>query len=412
MKLDRTNIYLILLLLIVLTLPITYNLNSLSVILLSMFFFIDSKENLYKKYEILRKHKVFWAMTLYFFIQVFGLIYTENLKEGLKEVQALIPFLVLPMVILSEKISSTQRKKILLIFKYWILLLLLFLSVYHYFYLGRPISSFANFGFTILEISPFYFSGFIYLAIITIVFELKRKSFKSIYLYIELGTFLAFITLLGMRIFIIIILVALVLFVLKTLKNLAIKKKIAILISIPLLLMLLFLITPSMGNKIKRFSRTIDFDLETIITKNKITYGRNTIEYRILKAYASFNIIKENLVLGVGTGDQLDLLYKEYEKLGFKAGIKEKYNSHNQYLTEGLKTGVLGSAIFCFMLFVILKKGIQQNDELLYFSTFIIIICLIESFLSRQHGIIFTAFFVAILFNHNENGKLLNSKNA
>jgi hypothetical protein len=137
---------------------------------------------------------------------------------------------------------------------------------------------------------------------------------------------------------------------------------------------------------------TTDFDMETIITKNKVTFTKNTIEHRVLINFISIKESLNSLPFGVGTGDYLNILYNNYKKIGFKQGIKEKFNNHNQYLAEFMKTGVFGGFIFISLIFILFKSASINDVFYFYLVLFFSLACFFESYLERQHGIIIFSF--------------------
>jgi O-antigen ligase len=152
-------------------------------------------------------------------------------------------------------------------------------------------------------------------------------------------------------------------------------------------------------NRIKVILKTTDFKLETIVTKNKYAVTKNTAEHRILIDYVAINAIKTSLPFGYGTGDYLDALFLGYNELKFKAGIHHKYNTHNQYLEEFLKTGILGGFLFIYLMILLLKK-VREDNLYSFLIVFFAFACCFESFLYRQHGVIIFGFIIPfIIYN-------------
>jgi O-antigen ligase len=83
------------------------------------------------------------------------------------------------------------------------------------------------------------------------------------------------------------------------------------------------------------------------------------LRYNSLKA--SWEIIKRNPIIGVGTGDWQDELVKEYQKTEMPCNAFEKTAPHNQYLRTSLKFGFLGLAIYLFYLFRLFR--IQRKER-------------------------------------------------
>ncbi|WP_452225480.1 O-antigen ligase family protein [Lacinutrix chionoecetis] len=386
--------------LFVVTLPVSYGLNSVSAIVLGVFFFLDYKENFKRKFKVLKNNKLFLLFLLIVIVQLIGLLYTNNMSRGLKTVQTFLPFIALPLTMLTEKKANYKQ---LLAFYKWYMFSVLFVLLCYQFYMHKTLMSFENKAFEVLDISPFYYSAFLFLAVLITYFNLKKAHFKFGINYFLLLFFGFCILLLSARICLLVLILFLLIEFFKEFKSVALIKKIALTVVLFFAIGLTAYQVPPLRKKIDISYKTLDFDFKTILTKNQITLTRNSLEYRVLINYCSFNIFKEN-IFGVGTGDNRDALLDKYNDIGFKAGIKANYNCHNQYLEEFTKTGILGGVIFLIFIFYIIKTSVKNKRHLFYIALFVSIVCITESYINRQHGIMFTAFFLS-LFYAIEKGK-------
>lgn len=113
--------------------------------------------------------------------------------------------------------------------------------------------------------------------------------------------------------------------------------------------------------------------------------------------HTAINIVKDNMFVGVGTGDVQDAFNKKHEERDI---ISEKYwrRAHNQYLTYFVSFGILGGIYFLIFLFypiVVLK---QYRDYLyLCFISISMLSMLTEDTLETQVGITFFAYFNTLL---------------
>ena len=395
----RENLLLVTLALFLITLPISYGLNSISVILMAIFFFIDKKANILLKLKRLKSNKLFLLFLLFFSVQLLGLLYSEDFKRGSKLIQNFLPFVVIPLTLLSEYINAKKCKKLLYAnCIYMFFLLFGFLTAQFYF--NGNIIRFEQQFFTKLDISAFYFSAFIYLNIIVLLFHLKSQKYKCIIDVILIIFFFYFLILLSARISLIITAISVTLFFIRfvNFRKYDILKKITLILSSVVIISVSAYQIPQIKKKIDITVRTMDFDFETILTKNQISLTRNSVEYRVLINYCSFQLFKGN-IFGVGTGDNRTEMHKQYEKLNFRAGILENFNCHNQYLEEATKTGVLGLISFILLLTFTFKVALKQKRLLFYIIIYISLVCLTESYFYRHHGIMFGAFFIALFYN-------------
>ena len=124
---------------------------------------------------------------------------------------------------------------------------------------------------------------------------------------------------------------------------------------------------------------------------------------RLLIWDAARTIIKQNLLIGVGTGDVKDALFAQYNLNNFKSGSSLKLNAHNQYLQTFIALGLPGIVLllagFLWPFWLSVKKSY------LIYAAFILIVSfnlLFESMLERQAGMMFYTFFNAFLFTIKE----------
>jgi len=120
---------------------------------------------------------------------------------------------------------------------------------------------------------------------------------------------------------------------------------------------------------------------------------------RLLIWRSSLDIIKNNYLFGLGTGDVKDGLIKSYSARGISMAEECRLNAHNQYLQTFISIGLIGFMVLILM-FIIPVFDSVKNNYLLYLL-FLIIVgfnFLVESMLERQAGVIFYGFFNSYLF--------------
>lgn len=62
-----------------------------------------------RKWQWLKNNKLFWVLGSVYFIHVLGLLYSQNLDDGLKDIRTKIPLLFLPMLLFSSKPLSLKE---------------------------------------------------------------------------------------------------------------------------------------------------------------------------------------------------------------------------------------------------------------------------------------------------------------
>lgn len=122
----------------------------------------------------------------------------------------------------------------------------------------------------------------------------------------------------------------------------------------------------------------------------------------------TLELILENPLIGVGTGDIRDELERKYQEKDLEGLMESKLNAHNQYLQTFAALGLIGFLIlFLGLLFPAIHSIKQHKPIYLMFILIIAINSLTESILEVQDGIIFYAFFNSLfMFLVPEDGQL------
>jgi O-antigen ligase len=105
-------------------------------------------------------------------------------------------------------------------------------------------------------------------------------------------------------------------------------------------------------------------------------------------------IIKNNLLIGVGTGDVAAAFDKEYIQSNSSLYAKWRLRAHNQYLSIAVGMGLIGLLWFLITLFYPMYK-LKMQFNYLYMAFFIIALVsfFTEDTLETQAGVTFFAFF-------------------
>lgn len=130
----------------------------------------------------------------------------------------------------------------------------------------------------------------------------------------------------------------------------------------------------------------------------KITTGTEGNGSRILVWKAAIDIIKANIVTGVGTGDAKDAMLETYKQKGMISEYEHKLNSHNQYFNTFIALGILGFlSLLCSLLIPLYYSFKEQNILFMAFIGLAGVNFLFESMLERQAGVIYFAYFYSLL---------------
>lgn len=132
------------------------------------------------------------------------------------------------------------------------------------------------------------------------------------------------------------------------------------------------------------FSNTVNYRVnQTIESVNKVLYEDNyntSVGLRIGFTKYSYEVIKNNILLGVGTGDHMDAvrtIIPEKHKYIKDPDLMGK--PHNVYTQIFLQQGLIGFLIFSYMIYTIItaKNIPRYNKSILYIITFSTLIFMI-----------------------------------
>ncbi len=124
----------------------------------------------------------------------------------------------------------------------------------------------------------------------------------------------------------------------------------------------------------------------------------SSVMQRIEYLKASINIIRDDFLFGVGTGDLEDAFNKQFNDMNSALEYRYRYHAHNQFLGIFVVLGLAGFIIFVIGLFypAIVLSGFKDY----YFGTFFMIMIISmfsDDTLETQAGVTLFAFFYSLL---------------
>lgn len=349
---------------------------------------------------------------LLFLILIFGLSYTENIKIGTQIVETHLSLILLPIVIKSSKLLTSKQVSFLLNFYIACTLgfglLLISNACYDYFTTGTEwlnnqsghiaYNRFYHQNLT----SPFkfhavFYSFYVTLAGILIYYKLlsqKKSLYKKFLFLIILISFYGMLFLLKSAMFL--ALFPLSILILSFLKFKSKLKLLSVKISFAVVCLFVGYVSfNQIENKIGSLSSKFSYSDEFM----------NPLSIRLFIWESSWNVIQQNKLLGVGTGDANAELVKEYNHLGFNIGARDKFNSHNMYLQYWISNGIFALVAFFSILLTFIYQAVKKNNVLLLLFTFLFVsFSLTESTMLKQSGIVFFLFFSYFFTNHTKPG--------
>ena len=119
---------------------------------------------------------------------------------------------------------------------------------------------------------------------------------------------------------------------------------------------------------------------------------------RIISYKMGFEVIKNNPVLGVGSGDADAEIIKTYAR--FYPNLKYKM-PHNGWLFNAVETGLVGLSLYIFsFLFIVFYKKMYKNELFLMVNVAIFIGQTVDYTFEGSFGATFYVFFVGLLFRY------------
>ena len=166
-------------------------------------------------------------------------------------------------------------------------------------------------------------------------------------------------------------------------------------------------------NGIANYNYIANPGLKTRIMKIMVAYDNynnggdangSSVFQRVEFIKASLDIIKENPVVGVGTGDISNAFNDYYERTDSKLTEENRLRSHNQYLAITVAFGVLGLVWFLFaLLYPVAADKRNRNYLYVIFLLIMMLSMFTEDTLETQIGVTLFAFFNSFLVFGNGN---------
>lgn len=154
-------------------------------------------------------------------------------------------------------------------------------------------------------------------------------------------------------------------------------------------------ITLLLINNVDSFKTRYISELKTDLT-DSVMIIENT-EPRIARWNATLELVKRSPVIGYGTGAEKELLKEKYFEKGLYISFLNEFNAHNEYLSIAIKTGLLGLALFVYVLYFGFAAALKKRDILfLGFMVLIAVVSVSENLLSLNKGIFFYSFFFSL----------------
>lgn len=137
----------------------------------------------------------------------------------------------------------------------------------------------------------------------------------------------------------------------------------------------------------------------------------STIQQRFEYWRTGLNIIKENIVLGVGAGDVQSAFNEQYDNQNSRLNPENRLHTHQQFLTIWIATGIFGLVLFLTYILLIIRLSVQLNSyTLLVVWSIITFSYFFEDTLETQVGVTLAAFLITFILKQEKKYPLFKAK--
>jgi O-antigen ligase len=339
---------------------------------------------------------------LFFILHLIGLLHTQNIDQGIFELDKKIGFLIFPIVFSAFDVDKDQVRKALTAFALGTIaasLICLIYACWQYLLYGNSDYFYYHPLTEIIDMHAIYMAMYVSFTFFILIYYYSRAALtgsvkiKGLYIFCLLYlTFFLFLLSARTIIFGFSVIVFSGILVYGYRKKKPVKAALVLTVLVGLFSALIFL----NDNNKERFKEAINYNSQYTIDKQY--GGRSTRE---LIWHCAVLVIQQNPLFGSGTGDAQDVLHEcylqnDYGPLTYLPDLK--YNAHSQYLQSFIDLGLPGLLIFLLMLFIPFVQSIKRRDYLLlWFIGLFSLACITESMLELKQGIAFFAFFQCLL---------------
>ncbi|MGC3945945.1 MAG: O-antigen ligase family protein [Chryseolinea sp.] len=341
-------------------------------------------------------------------VNVFGLLYTNNMKDGMAMLERSAFYGVLPFLILLRPPDRLETERLLNFFTLSCLAVCFYCL---YIALGKVIETgsivnqdkildrqyfhFLNNELTLpAGISPIYLGLFVNLAIAFMLLRFFVWKERTTYVVVMLVMLHFFQMLLFALSAILGLFLMWCIIILHLMKSLIMARRLAILTTFCTLIVLCVALTSQVRPLREKVVGKLSYNIEMPFIGD---WTGVTIRLAIWQC--AWDAVKESPFYGNGTGDARDKLSEAYARNKFLLGVAQSFNSHNQYIESYLMQGVFGLLVLLIVHAVPLFGKMNAKNWIM--SLFILLMLMgymTEAILSVQKGVVFFSFFFPVLY--------------
>ncbi|WP_121666125.1 O-antigen ligase family protein [Mesonia aquimarina] len=390
------------LVLLFITLPMPkYSLSTQALIVLAISWLLLNSFK--EKVRLLKEHSssILLLSSLYG-VMLVGMIYTENLDQGLEQLKDKLPFLIIPIIIgTTQTLTSDNKFKFIKIFSISVVLMALFALAKAWYIHALGMGDYFVYDklSILLNKHTTYYSLYCVIAISYFLYDLLQlKKTNLLFSIVAIIILLFFIYLLSARIAIIALIVVAIYYIKMRITHR--KQKVFLSLLVIGILSSTLLFSSNYTARFESISKNPNELTENNEFNTRLIHWKSALETLNTSSY----------IFGKGTGDGKENLYQQYLKNDFTIGYLQKYNAHNQYIEFLLSNGLLIIIAYFCLLLAALIYAIRFND---LFGVLVVLLFMMysitESILERQSGVLIVALLCSVI--HFSNKELLNKKN-
>ncbi|HEX7015578.1 MAG TPA: O-antigen ligase family protein [Cyclobacteriaceae bacterium] len=371
----------------IITITAKIQINSIAIGLLAVWWLVAGRYKL--SFAVLKNSRLFLTLLAYYLMHVVSLMYSSNLPYGLRTLETKSSLIALPILLCGIRWDIRLRNYTLKLYLVTVIVTTLISLVSTVIQYGFDMSDLSYFSWVLpmtIDLPANYYALFVVFALVILIFGTLKSIFhiKTPLVIAGVIYLLVFLALLSSRAsffaFFMILLIYSGRLIFSGKKEVRRAGIIATLITCVLAAVLVVSV-PYLRDRVSQVVRGLD----------------NDPRYPVFKSCVE--VISTYPIFGVGIGDVQDVLKETYKKHNFQEALMNNYNPHNDLLQIQVTTGIVGTALFLFLIFLMLRfLWIERNIFMISFVVLYLSASVSESVLERNKGVVFFAFFLTVIF--------------
>jgi O-antigen ligase len=342
-----------------------------------------------------------------FFVSVIATLYTSYRSEAFGELGLRVPILLFPFVFLINDLDIKKyRSNLLLAFSLVCTATIIYLYadaliVIRYYHLSPKAlfsHAFTNHNFsTPIDMHATFFSLQLVIALsylVTLLFKPLTSKTKKFYVACIGVLLCGLIQLSSKSILVVLLLLANFVLPYYLLKG---KNKVRFMLTGLLLSVIAFTVVLNIPSFKERYLTSLEDDLS-------VAKPGESTDPRLARWHIVANLMKQAPLVGHGSGSEIPLLHDKFYDAKMYSSFLAGLNSHNQYFSFVVKSGIWGLLIYLLTIGYGIKVALKRKDLIfISFMMLIVIVSLSENVLDADKGVMFySMFFSFLLFTSSE----------